>query len=97
MGERQRETEAAYAMRARVNRALEQTTIKIHAVADSKLRREKMMQLGELQALLASKDPVLPSLISAKLEEIETRLRGIMAVRRLALAQLIAGHSALAD
>jgi hypothetical protein len=73
--ERQRETEAAAAIRARVVRAVELTCARVNALPDMSTRREKMARLAELQAsLAANKDPKTLAIISQSFSEIEARL-----------------------
>jgi hypothetical protein len=73
--ERQREAEAAAAIRARVVRAVELTFARVNALPDMSTRREKMARLAELQAsLAANRDPKALAVISRTLVEIEARL-----------------------
>jgi hypothetical protein len=73
--ERQRETEAAAAIRARVVRAVELTCARVNALPDMSTRREKTARLAELQAsLAANRDPKALAVIRRTLVEIEARL-----------------------
>jgi hypothetical protein len=78
--ERQRETEAAAAIRARVVRAVELTCERVNALPDMSTRREKMARLAELQAsLAANRDPKALAVISRAFSEIEARLARLTA------------------
>jgi len=57
VAERQRETEAAAAIRARVTKAVELTCARMSAFSNPKFRQAKMARLAEIQASLAAKDP----------------------------------------
>ena len=78
--ERQREAEAAAAIRARVVRAVELTCARVNALPDMSTRREKMARLAELQAsLAANRDPKALAVISRAFSEIEARLARLTA------------------
>jgi hypothetical protein len=78
--ERQRETDAAAAIRARVVRAIELTCARVNALPDMSTRREKIARLAELQAsLAANKDPKTLAIISQLFSEIEARLARLTA------------------
>lgn len=77
--ERQRESEAAVAIRARVRHAMELTAARVSAVADPNFRQAKMVRLAEIQASLAAKDPKTLTVISRTLGEIEARLAKLTA------------------
>jgi hypothetical protein len=78
--ERQREAEAAAAIRARVTKAVELTCARLSAVTDPKFRQAKMLRLAEIQAsLAANKDPKTLAIISQSFSEIEARLARLTA------------------
>jgi hypothetical protein len=78
--ERQRKTEAAAAIRARVVRAVELTCARVNALPDRSTRREKMARLAELQTSLgANRDPKALAVISRAFSEIEARLARLTA------------------
>jgi hypothetical protein len=73
--ERQREAEAAAAIRARVKRVVDLTQTRSGAVADPKARAAKMVRLGEIQAsLAANKDPKTLAIMRRAFSEIEALL-----------------------
>jgi hypothetical protein len=76
---RQRDAEAAAAIRARVTKAVELTCARIGAVADPQFREAKMVRLAEIQASLAAKDPKTLAVINRTLGEIEARLARLTA------------------
>ena len=77
--ERQREAEAAAAIRARVTKAVELTCARVSAVADPQFRQAKMVRLAEIQASLAARDPKMLAVISRTLGDIEARLARLTA------------------